>query len=47
MYCQTYYEADVVKETIDQPDICIIRDIESLLLKSANKGVAELSPSNL
>jgi len=38
----------VVKEEVrrpfDQPGICIIRDIESLLLKSANKGgMTELS----
>ena len=43
MYHQTYYKAvDVAKEEVrrwfDQPDICIIRDIENLLLKGSNEG---------
>ncbi|XP_065920227.1 zinc finger MYM-type protein 1-like [Dysidea avara] len=47
MYRQTYYEAiDVVAEEVkrrfDQPDICMIRDIENLLLKSANEGTIDL-----
>ena len=47
MYCQTYYEAiDVVAEEVkrrfDQPDICIIRDIENVLLKCANEGTTDL-----
>ena len=47
MYRQTYYEAiDIVAEEVkrrfDQPDICIIRDIEHVLLKSANEGTTDL-----
>ena len=47
MYCQTYYEgidvvAEEVKRRFDQPDICMIRDIENLLLKSANEGTTDL-----
>ena len=47
MHCQTYYEAiDVVAEEVkrrfDQPDICIIRDIENLLLKCANEDTTDL-----
>jgi len=46
MYRQTYYEAiDVVAEEVkrkfDQPDICIIRDIENVL-KCANEGTTDL-----
>ena len=52
MYRQTYYEAiDVVAEEVkrrfDQPDICIIRDIENLLLKSANEGTTDLLSQEL
>jgi len=44
---QTYYEAiDVVAEEVkrrfDQPDICIIRDIENVLLQCANEGSTDL-----
>ena len=47
MYHQIYYEAiDVVAEEVkrrfDQPDICIIRDIENVLLKCTNKGTIDL-----
>jgi len=43
MHFQIYYKAkyvvaEEVKRQFDQPDICIIRDIESLLLRSANEG---------
>ena len=43
MYHQIYYEtidvvAEEVKRRFDLPDICIIRDIESLLLRSVNEG---------
>ena len=47
MYHQTYYEAiDVVAEEVkrrfDQPDICIIRDIENVILECANEGTTGL-----
>ena len=52
MYRQTYYEAiDIVAEEVkrrfDQPDICIIRDIEHILLKSANEGTTDLLSQEL
>lgn len=46
MYRQTYYEAidavsEEVKRRFDQSDIQLIRDIESLLLTSANGNVTD------
>ena len=52
MYRQTYYEAiDIVAEEVkrrfDQPDICLIRDIENHLLKCANEGSVDLLSQTL
>jgi len=48
-YCQIYYEAiDIVTEQVkrwfDQLDVRMIREIESLLLKSANGTCSDTLP---